>query len=168
MLPARRGRGALRAIAFFEAFKGTVVLLSASGFLAFVHKDLGELAAALVRHAHLNPAAKYPRIFIDAAANLQHAHLVWLAVGAAAYGLARLAEAYGLLHERAWAEWLAALSGAIYLSFEMAELMSQHTLLSALALLFNAVVVGIMVRALDARRKRPGAGAVTRDSSIRK
>lgn len=152
MLQARRGRNAIRVIALFEAFKGAVVLLSASGLLALVHKDLGAMAAALVRHAHLNPASRYPRIFVDAAANLQHTNLVWLALGAAAYSLIRLAEAYGLYHERAWAEWLAALSGAIYLPFECAELLHTRTLLSALALAVNAVVVGVMVRALYHRR----------------
>ncbi len=154
-----RGRAAIRAVAFFEAFKGIVVLLSASGLLALVHKDLGDVAAMLVRHAHLNPASKYPRIFVDAAANLQQSNLVWLALGAAAYGAIRLTEAYGLFHDRAWAEWLAALSGAIYLPFEWRELMHRHTPLAALALVVNAVVVLLMLHRLRQRRRPQPARA---------
>ncbi len=154
MLQATRGRTAIRVIAFFEAFKGIVVLLSASGVLALVHKDFGEMAASLIRHAHLNPASKYPKIFVDAAANLQHSNLMWLALGAAAYSLVRLAEAYGLFYERAWAEWLAALSGAIYIPFELAELVHARTDLSAVALVVNAAVVAVMGWALYLRRQR--------------
>ncbi len=159
MLQAPRERAVIRVIAYFEAFKGTLVLLSASGLLELMHKDLGKLAATLVRHAHLNPASHYPRIFIDAAANLQQSNLIWLALGAAAYSLIRLAEAYGLYSERAWAEWLAALSGAIYLPFEFVELIHKHNLLSALALAVNAAVVAVMVWALYARRQHAAARA---------
>lgn len=154
MHPVNANRAAIRTIAAFEAFKGLLVLLTATGLLALVHEDLGAFAARLVRHAHLNPASKYPHIFVDAATNLQHTRLLWLALGAATYSALRLVEAYGLYRERAWAEWLAALSGAIYLPFEAIELARRQNALSALALLVNVLVVVIMLRALYVRRRR--------------
>lgn len=149
------GRRAIRAVALFEALKGAAVLLAATGLLALVHHDLAALAASLVQHTHLNPASKYPRIFLDAAAHLQHTRLVWLAVGAAAYSALRFAESYGLWRERPWAEWLAAVSGGIYIPFEVANVLHERTLLSAVLLLANLAVVGVMVRALVARRRAP-------------
>src|ERR1043165_8860815 len=65
----------VRAIAFFEAVKGALVLVAGFGLLALVHRDLEDLAERLVRHSHLNPASHYPRIFIEAAARTDDARL---------------------------------------------------------------------------------------------
>lgn len=140
-------------MALFEGFKGLVVLLSASGLLALVHRDVHGMAVALVQHAHLNPASKYPRIFLDAAAQTGDMRLWGLAAGAAAYGLFRLVEAYGLYRGRRWAEVLAAASGAIYVPFEIVELLQQRSALVAALLALNVMVVAFMVQALLARRK---------------
>ena len=99
------------------------------------------LAAALVAHTHLNPASRYPRIFLDAAAQLHDGRLQMLAAGAALYAAVRLAEAWGLYRERAWAEWLAAGSGAVYLPFELLDLASHPSLHGAMLLLLNLAVV---------------------------
>lgn len=145
-------RRAIRAIAAVEAAKGLVVLLAATGLLSLLHADLGVLAARLVRYSHLNPASHYPRIFIDAASQLQTPRLLWLALGAIAYSLLRLVEAWGLLHEQAWAEWLAAGGGAIYVPIELAEVLHQPTALGLGVLTANVAVVAVMVMALRARR----------------
>src|ERR1041385_9444022 len=61
----------VRAIAFFEAVKGTLVLVAGFGLLSLVHRDLEDLAERLVQHSHLNPASHYPRVFLEAAARTQ-------------------------------------------------------------------------------------------------
>ena len=145
-------RGAIRAVAFVEAFKGAVVLMAATGLLALVHKDLNELGIRLVAHTHLNPASKYPHIFLDAISHLDEPRVLALAAGAFVYAAVRLLEAYGLLRQRAWAEWLAALSGAIYVPLEVAEVVHKPTALDVAILGANAAVVAVMVRALIQRR----------------
>jgi uncharacterized membrane protein (DUF2068 family) len=80
--------------------------------------------------------------------------LVWLAIGAGAYALVRFVEAYGLYGEKAWAEVLAAVSGAIYVPFELAELLRRPTWHGAVLLALNLSVVALMVGALLQRRKR--------------
>lgn len=149
---------AIRAIAAFEAFKGVLVLAAASGVLLLVHHDLHAIAVRLVKHTHLNPAAKYPSIFIEAATHLQNTHLLQLALGAAAYALLRFVESYGLLREAAWAEGLAAVSGAIYVPFELAHLARHPGWISAAALLLNLAVVAVMLIALEQKRRLRAAG----------
>lgn len=144
---------AIKAVALFEAFKGAVVLLAASGLLSLIHRDVHALAAKLIEHSHLNPAARYPRIFLDAASNLHDSRLVWLAVGAGIYALVRFVEAYGLYSEKAWAEVLAAVSGGIYVPFELTGLTRHPTWHGALLLALNLFIVALMVRALLQRRK---------------
>lgn len=139
-------------VAFIEAAKGVVVLLAATGLLALVHRDVHEMAATLIEHMHLNPASKYPRIFLDAASRAQDGRLLWLAMGAATYATVRLIEAYGLFRERKWAEVLAAASGAIYVPFELVELIHHPTLDVLAILILNILVVAIMLRALFLRR----------------
>lgn len=147
-------RQALRTIAAFEAFKGLLVLAVASGVLALAHHDLHRLAVHLVAHLHLNPASKYPSIFIAAAQHVQDTRLTLLALGAAAYALLRFVEAYGLLRGAAWAEVLAAVSGGIYLPLEVLELARHPGWLSVGTLLVNVVVVAVAVYALWERRRR--------------
>lgn len=156
-VPGGRRPRALRLVALFEALEGTVVLLSASGLLSLLHRDVPALAAALVAHTHLNPASRYPRIFLDAAAQLHDGRLQLLAAGAALYAAVRLAEAWGLYRDRAWAEWLAAGSGAVYVPFEVLELARHPSLHGTVLLLLNLAVVAVMLQALRARRRRARA-----------
>ena len=145
---------AVRLIAFIEAAKGLLVLAAATGLLSLLHADLHAVAAKLIEHLHLNPASKYPHVFLDAASHLQSSRLLLLALGAAAYSAVRFVEAYGLFHERAWAEVLAAGSGAIYVPFEVFELLRDATVHGAVLLLLNLAVVAVMLWALWARRRR--------------
>jgi uncharacterized membrane protein (DUF2068 family) len=143
----------IRAVAYFEALKGVLALAAASGLLYFLNRDAADFALRLVEHAHLNPAAKYPSIFIDAAAHLGNTRLLTLAAGAAAYASLRLVEAYGLLYEKPWAEALAAVSGAIYVPFEVLGLLHEPDVLHAALLLVNLAIVAIMSSALWQRRQ---------------
>lgn len=154
LLQSQRGaRRMIRLVALFEALKGIVVVLAATGVASLLHRDLHAIALSLVEHARLNPASRYPQIFLDLASDLQNGHLLLLALGAAAYAALRFIEAYGLYYERAWAELLAAGSGAVYIPFELLEFMRQRTVLSGGLLLANAAVVAIMLYALLHRRR---------------
>lgn len=152
-----RSKQAIRAVALLEALKGILALAAASGLIFLLHKDVAEFAMRLVQHAHLNPAAHYPSIFLDAASHLQDKRLMMLALGAAAYSLLRLIEAYGLFHERTWAEVLAAASGSFYIPFEIVGLLHKPDALHASLLLLNAVIVIFMLYLLWQRRRTASA-----------
>lgn len=150
----------VRAVAVFEAAKGALVFLAGFGALSLLGHDAQRFAEQLVTHLHLNPASRYPRIFIDAAAHLTNAHLWLLAAFAATYALVRFVEAYGLWRGRRWAAWFAAISGGIYIPFEFYELFKGETWRSLAALLVNVLIVGIMIKAL--LRERSAASNVAR------
>ena len=130
------------------------MLCAASGLLLLIHKDLHAMAARLIAHLHLNPASKYPHIFLDAASDLQNTRLSLLALGAGGYSDLRFIEAYGLFRAAAWAEVLAAASAAIYLPFEIVNLFVRVTWLGIGALAVNIAVVVITGTALIRRRSR--------------
>lgn len=112
----------VKTVALFEAAKGGLVLLAGCGSFALLHHDAQHAAERLVRHFHLDPASHHPRIFLHLAEQATPAHLWLLAAGAFLYAILRFAEAYGLWLERLWAEWLAIVSGGIYLPIEVWEL----------------------------------------------
>jgi len=138
----------MRVVALFEAAKAALVLLAGCGLLALIHRDVQELAERLVRHSHLNPAGKYPRIFLDAATRVTDTNLWLFASFALLYSVVRSIEAYGLWYERRWAEWFALASGAIYVPVEIYELLHHFTWLKAGILTANLLVVAYMAYAL--------------------
>ena len=150
---------ALRPIAVFEACKGAIILIAGFGLLSFLDRDNEVFAERIIRALHLNPASHYPQIFIVAMARLDDSHLWVLAGLAALYALVRFAEAYGLWFERRWAEWLAALSGSIYVPVEIYELVHRVTWLRVSALVIILVVVAYMVWLLTESRRRHAAAA---------
>ena len=144
----------MRAIAVFEAAKGLLVLAAGAGLLSLLHHDVAALAERLVHFSHLNPASKYPHIFIDAAASVTDARLWMLAGGAGAYAVVRLVEAYGLWRGRPWAEWLALVGGALYVPVELYHLWLHFTWLKIVVLAANLGVVAYMAYALRHRAEK--------------
>ena len=144
----------IRAIALFEAAKGAVVLLAGFGLLGLLHRDVQAVAERMVRFSHLNPASKYPRIFVDAATQVTDAQLWLFAAAAATYSTVRGFEAYGLWRGRAWAEWLALVGGALYVPLEYYHLWHRFTWFRLAFLGANLAVVAVMMYALRNRAEQ--------------
>jgi uncharacterized membrane protein (DUF2068 family) len=143
----------VRAVALFEAAKGTIVIAAGLGLLSLLDRDAQQAAETIVRHLHLNPARHYPRVFIEASARMTNSRLWLLAGGAFAYSTLRFVEAYGLWRLRPWAEWLAILSGGLYLPVEIYGLLRHATLVKAIILTGNAVIVAYLIHVRLASRR---------------
>jgi uncharacterized membrane protein (DUF2068 family) len=140
-------------VAAIEALKGLLVLAVGFGLTALVHRDVHHIAEELVRHFHLNPASRYPGIFIDTASRLTDPRLWLLAAFAFLYASLRLIEAYGLWQGFTWAEWFGAITGGIYIPIEIYEL-AQGLSWAKLALLsVNIWIVAYLVYLLWVRPK---------------
>jgi len=148
----RRSRAGLRTIASYEAAKGLLVLTAGMGLLGLIHRDVQEMGEDLVRHFHMSPSSRYPRIFLELTGKVTDAWLWALALGSVLYAAMRFTEAYGLWRDRRWAEWLGAASGAIYVPFELVELLRKTAVPRAVSLLVNLLVVGYLLWDL---RRRP-------------
>ncbi|GLI39979.1 DUF2127 domain-containing protein [Geobacter hydrogenophilus] len=150
---ARHPKAALHTVALFEATKGALVIAVGFGLLALIHRDVQALAEEIVRHLHLNPASRIPRIFLEAAGKADGGRLQLLALGAFGYASVRFAEAWGLWRGRPWAEWLGIISGGIYLPAEIYELFISVTPVKLGTFLVNFAVVAVLARErLNARR----------------
>jgi uncharacterized membrane protein (DUF2068 family) len=151
--PRVASRRIIRAIALFEAIKGIVALAAIVGVIDLMHHDVRHLAMALVGHFGLDPDARYPSILLHYADLMPGANVRALVFVASGYILLRLLEAGGLWNNRAWAEWLGALSGGLYVPFEMSRLMHRPSVISAAVLIGNVGVVGFLAFHLWCRRR---------------
>jgi len=149
----------------FEAVKGLLVLIVGFGLLSVVHQDVEQLAEELVGHFHLNPASRYPRIFLDVTSHLSDFRMWLLATFAFCYASLRLAEAFGLWRGRRWAEWLAVASGTIYVPIEFYELFTGLSWIKIATLTANIAIIAYMSRVLW--RSRAGSPPKARRSSQR-
>ena len=152
---------ALRTIAVVEAAKGGIVLIIGFGLLSFLGRDADAFAEHLVNRLHLNPAHHYPHVFIQAMADVTDSGLWMLAGLAALYSIISFVEAYGLWYHRRWAEWLAALSGGVYVPVEIYEIAHHVSWVKIAALVINLLIVAYMVWLLTENRRlarQPDAG----------
>lgn len=145
---------ALRPIALFEALKGAGGLIVGFLALGFMDRDNEVYAQQIIHHLHIDPTWRYAQWFIRLVAGASDSQIMAAAGFFAFYAAVRFAEAYGLWHERRWAEWLAALSGAVYIPIEVYELFHRLTWIRVSALAINLIVVAYMVWLLTESRRK--------------
>jgi uncharacterized membrane protein (DUF2068 family) len=157
-LRGRKGQvKVLRAVASFEIAKGLVVLAAGCGILLLLHKDSSEVAENLLRLLHISPDHRFARAFLSWADTLTDQKLWAISGVALAYSILRFTEAYGLWKARGWAEWIALISGAMYLPIEVREIIRRPNLFHSSLLIINLGVVLYMayLRTLSHLEKEP-------------
>lgn len=136
----RYKRANLRWVAAFEAAKGLLVLAAASAAFEFLHMmGAQKIAEQLV--SHLNPASRYPKIFLEAASHLNNAHLLTLGFGALVYASMRLIAAYGLGYGRRWAWIFGLVRAGLYLPVEIFELIKHVNRAELLVFTVNILIL---------------------------
>ncbi|HLW85723.1 MAG TPA: DUF2127 domain-containing protein [Candidatus Sulfotelmatobacter sp.] len=152
----------LRAVASFEFTKGVFVIAMGLCALLLVHKDAWLLAESLLALLHINPDRRSAQMFLDFADKVTDARLWTIASVAFTYGALRFTEAYGLWRQRAWAEWIAFVSGTAFLPLEVRELFRGITALRVVLFIGNLAIVLYMFFLLrDHRRERRKAAAAS-------
>jgi len=139
----------LRGIATLELAKGMIVLLAACGILLLMQReDPWDIADGLLRLLHISPDHHFAQVFLDWADSLTSAKIWTVAAAALSYSILRFLEAYGLWYARAWAEWIALISGSLYLPFEIYKLIHKQNLFHISVFLVNVAIVLYMIYAL--------------------
>jgi len=157
--PARHDhhRG-LRTVAIIEATKGVLVLLAAFGFFEIIHHniDLDAVAGNLLYFFHVNSNLRISHVVMRLAGRMMDADVLTVLTIATVYSSLRFIESYGLWRQRVWAEWLAIVSGAIYLPYELYKLVRRPNAIHWAILLINIVVVAYIawVRWDDIQERR--------------
>jgi len=141
--PKHRGTvQVLRTVAALELAKGMIVLLSACGVLLLVHReDPWDIADGFLKLLHISPDHHFAQVFLNWADSLTETKVFAVAGVAVAYSVLRFVEAYGLWYARAWAEWIALVSGMLYLPFEIYKLIHHPSPFHIWVFLINVAIV---------------------------
>jgi len=161
-------KNALRLVASFEFIKGAFVLLIGIAALLLVHQDAWVIAESLLALLHISTDRHSAQVFLDFADNITDARLWTAAQLAFAYSALRFTEAYGLWKQRTWAEWIAFISGTLFLPFEIRALIRGVTIARSLLFAVNVAIVFYMLFLLrEGRRRRKSfpSAAESRDQS---
>lgn len=160
--PRDHHRG-LRTVAIIEALKGVLALVIGFAFVEILRRDvdLQEAALNLLSFLHVDPERRIALALVHGAERMSEASVMNVVLIVLLYASLRFLESYGLWRQRVWAEWLAIVSGAIYLPIELRALIRHPTAIHWAILLINIVIVLYIayVRWEDVQRKRRGDGA---------
>ena len=148
----------VRTVATVEFVKGLIVVVAGLGLFSMRHhKDLWGIAESFLEFFHTNPYHHYVGVFIALVSRFSDVRLWKIAVAASVYAIMRFVEAYGLWYALPWAEWMAFISGAVYIPFEMIDLIRRPTPIRVAIIVINALVVLYMlhlrIQAAERRRR---------------
>ena len=148
-------KAGLRTVATFEATKG-VLALALAITLFFVRDHIEGLAAELLFHLHIGFDHRWAQKLLHSASTLDERRIWGVMAGALAYTAVRFTEAWGLWHQRVWAEWFALLSGALYLPLEVVAVFDHPHWAATTLLLSNLAIVLYMleIRVREMRLRR--------------
>jgi len=151
----------LRTVAVIEAAKGVGALALCLLLLFLLKQDLSQLAARLNTFLRLHPDSSLADwTFTMADRVTGRGILIAFSVGCV-YVSCRFVEAYGLWRQRLWGEWMAVITGGIYLPLELYAIVRNPSLINFLILTANLLVVlYILSIMLDNRRKRKASRQV--------
>jgi uncharacterized membrane protein (DUF2068 family) len=141
----RSSTAALRAIAALEASKGVLVVLIAGGLLTLLHRDVPGTVEHVLAHLHIHADRRIGHALIDAFAHATDGRLWSIASACVLYAAARFTESYGLWNRRVWAEWFALLSGALYLPWEILQVLERRSLVHWSIFFVNLAIVLYML-----------------------
>lgn len=138
-----RHKGGLRMVAVLEALKGALALLAAYVFISMIHRDVDFESAAenILFFFHIAPGRRLSQAFLNAADKMSDVNVMLIGGLAIAYAVLRFLEGYGLWKQRAWAEWLAIISGCVYIPVEVYKLVRHPSEFHWALLGINIVVV---------------------------
>jgi uncharacterized membrane protein (DUF2068 family) len=136
-------RAGLRTVALVEALKGGLALVAAYVLIRLIRGDVDfeEAAEHILYFFHISTHHRISQQFLNAADKMSDASIATILGVAIAYALLRFIEGYGLWRQRVWAEWLAIVSGCLYIPFEVYKLIRHPNQLHVVVLSINILVV---------------------------
>ncbi|HEY4960054.1 MAG TPA: DUF2127 domain-containing protein, partial [Terriglobales bacterium] len=90
---------------------------------------------------HIAPGRRLSQAFLNAADKMSDVNVMLIGGLAMAYAVLRFLEGYGLWKQRAWGEWLAIISGCVYIPFEVYKLVRHPNEFHWAVLGINIIVV---------------------------
>src|SRR5581483_2158809 len=123
------------------------------GALRLVHAEASTLFSRAIEALHLNADSRVVHAALLKVDALTPAHFRFAAFTSLGYSALLMTEGVGLWLQKRWAEYVAVISMALLLPFEVYELIDRITPLRAGALIANVAIVAYLVWHLKTARR---------------
>jgi uncharacterized membrane protein (DUF2068 family) len=132
------------------------LLLVGAGVYLIGHAgaNFGSIANHVARSVELDPRRPFVRHLIARLGALRRHEVRVFGVGALGYGVLELVEGVGLWLEQRWAEWLTVVATSLLIPLEVYELARRPTVLKAIGIAVNVLIVIYLIRVVRRRTRR--------------
>jgi uncharacterized membrane protein (DUF2068 family) len=132
------------------------LLLVGAGVYLIGHAgaNFGSIANHVARSVELDPRRPFVRHLIARLGALRRHEVRVFGVGALGYGVLELVEGVGLWLEQRWAEWLTVVATSLLIPLEVYELVRRPTVLKAIGIAVNVLIVIYLIRVVRRRTRR--------------
>jgi uncharacterized membrane protein (DUF2068 family) len=151
----RKSSGVLLCIALFKLVKAVTLIAVGIAALSLTH-DAHTLTTIrhLVRDVGIDPSHRLVDGAISKVSGLNHRRLEELSIGTFVYAAVFLVEGTGLFMRKRWAEYVTVFVTASFVPFEIYEMAHKPTVLKAVGIGVNVLIVGYLVIRLWRERGR--------------
>ena len=132
-------------IAAFKLFKAVMLLLVGLGALHLLDRDVADTLTAWAGYVHLDPEGKHAHKVFEKAFDASPKQLKEVAAGTFFYSVLLFTEGVGLLLRRRWAEYFTVIMTAVFLPFEVYEILEKFTPVRVLILFVNVAIVWYLI-----------------------
>jgi uncharacterized membrane protein (DUF2068 family) len=140
----------LHVIALFEAGKGLLAWMAASGLALIGPEPLQHWVNLLIARFQLDPD-RGAMAWLAQSIRPGTVHLAAAIV--ATYGALHVLEGWGLWRAKAWASWLGCVTAALYLPFDIYAFALHRHWMEAVVVAVNLIVVWVLARDLLKRKQ---------------
>jgi uncharacterized membrane protein (DUF2068 family) len=152
-LAPHRPERTIRLIAAFKLFKGALLLLVGIGALSLMHREASTLFSRAIETLHLNADSRVIHAALLKVDGLTPVHFELAGVTSLGYSALLMTEGVGLWLRKRWAAYLAVISMALLLPFEIYELIQRVTAVRIGALIANIAIVGYLIWHLKTEKR---------------
>lgn len=146
MKTQRRSDLLLRLIIFEKGLLGLLAFLLSAGLLSLIHRDLELFAVELADALNLDTDNRFLKLILTQLMDVKVTTLVGVSLVGFLYSILNFVEAVGLAMRYRWAEYLTVIATAMFIPFEVYEVIERLTLFRIAALAINLLIVVFLIR----------------------
>lgn len=136
----------LKFIIWERLIKGLLLILISLKGMSLMNRDLREVVDGLIAQFNLDVDRSVIAMTLKKIGMINGHLLFIISIAVFLYGVLDLVEAYGLHKRRRWAEYLTVFATALFIPFEIYEVLEKLTLIRGGALILNVAVVIFLIR----------------------
>jgi uncharacterized membrane protein (DUF2068 family) len=144
-------------IGIFKLSKGILFTAIGIGMLKLIDKDIDDLFRDLIAKLHIDAEHKFIQNIILQLSHVTNHTLEELSIFTFLFAFLLYIEAFGLLWQKVWAEFVTIAETSLFIPFEIYEIFRHATIIKVSILAINVAIVGYLVWAI--MRKTSGQSA---------